>query len=120
MTDMNISGFVVHHGEERLLGVHAVLGPCLDDPYSLSVVGVDKEGTLQVIKDYRYKFQFCPVGDVPDWAAVHGRWEPHCEVVNGEIHTSQSKRVCSVCKDIWESSTVMDHCPGCGAKMDLP
>lgn len=120
MTDINICGFVVFHGEDRLIGVHAVLGPCLDDAYRLTVVGVDKYGSIRVVKDYRQNFTFCPMNEVPDWAAVHGRWEPYYEVINGEIHTSASKRVCSVCKDIWESSKLMDYCPGCGAKMDLP
>lgn len=49
----------------------------------------------------------------------HGRWEPHYEVVDGDIRISESKRVCSVCKDIWESSSVLPYCPHCGAKMEV-
>ena len=120
MTDMNLSGFIVFRGEEKLLGIHALITPNLSYPSFVFVIGVDRDGKLQIIQDYRKNFTFRPMNEVPDWAVVHGRWEPYREVVNGEIHVSQSKRVCSVCKDIWESSKLMDHCPGCGAKMDLP
>lgn len=49
---------------------------------------------------------------------VHGRWEPHYEIVDNDVRISGTKRVCSVCKDIWESSRILPHCPSCGAKMD--
>ena len=68
-----------------------------------------RESVLQIIDD---------APTIEAEPVKHGRWEPHYEVVDGEIRISASKRVCSVCKDIWESSRILPHCPGCGAKMD--
>lgn len=48
----------------------------------------------------------------------HGRWELHYEVINGELIPSDKKHVCSECKDIWETSSKLNYCPDCGAKMD--
>lgn len=50
---------------------------------------------------------------------IHGRWESYEEVVDGELCISPNKHVCSACKDIWESSRRLPHCPSCGAIMDL-
>ena len=57
-----------------------------------------------------------PAADVAP--VLHGRWELHYEVINGELIPSDKKHVCSECKDIWETSSKLNYCPNCGAKMD--
>lgn len=48
----------------------------------------------------------------------HGHWLKHEIVVNGKVTVAKDTFVCSLCQDIWRTSTKMKYCPSCGAKMD--
>ena len=49
----------------------------------------------------------------------HGHWLKHEIVVNGKVTFAKDAFVCSLCQDIWHTSSKMKYCPSCGAKMDV-
>ena len=53
-----------------------------------------------------------------DPVEVHAQWLKHEILVDGKVTFAEDAIVCSRCEDIWRTSTKMNYCPSCGAKMD--
>ncbi len=66
------------------------------------------------------KFRTSLVKEEPTIDPVkHGHWLKHEIVVNGKVTFAKDAFVCSLCQDIWHTSSKMKYCPSCGAKMDV-